>query len=71
MTNNAGSNSDWTPSTRGEAAWKETREAVASRNAETRKTGKAERETYERERAAMLHASAAKRHAKLVNRRTP
>jgi hypothetical protein len=70
MTNHAGS-SDFTPSTRGEAAWKETREGIASRNADTRKAGKAERETYEREREAMRHAAAAKRQAKLVNRRTP
>jgi hypothetical protein len=70
MTNQAGS-SDFTPSTRGEAAWKETREGVASRNADARKAGKAERETYEREREALRNAAAAERHAKLVNRRTP
>jgi hypothetical protein len=70
MTNLSGS-SDFTPSTRGEAAWKETREGVASRNADARKAGKAERETYERERDAMKHAAAAKRQANLHNRRTP
>jgi hypothetical protein len=70
MTNLSGS-SDFTPSTRGDAAWKETREGVASRNADARKAGKAERETYERERAAMKHAAAAKRQANLQNRRTP
>ncbi len=63
--------SDFTPSTRGEAAWKETREGVASRNADARKAGKAERETYERERAAIRNAAAAKRQAKLLGRRTP
>jgi hypothetical protein len=67
MTNHPGS-SDFTPSTRGEAAWKETREGVASRNADARKAGKAERETYEREREAMRTAAAAERHAKLVKR---
>jgi hypothetical protein len=70
MTNLPGS-SDFTPSTRGDAAWKEAREGIASRNADTRKAGKVERETYERERDAMKHASAAKRQAGLRNRRTP
>jgi hypothetical protein len=70
MTNQPGS-SDFTPSTRGDAAWKETREAVASRNADARKAGKAERETYERGREDMRNAAAAKRHAKLLDRRTP
>ncbi|MEA2456021.1 MAG: hypothetical protein QOI45_2283 [Thermoleophilaceae bacterium] len=70
MTNHAGS-SDFTPSTRGEAAWKETREGIASRNADARKAGKAERETYEREREAIRHDAAAKRQAKLLGRRTP
>jgi hypothetical protein len=70
MTNQPGS-SDFTPSTRGDAAWKETREAIASRNADARKTGKAERETYERGRETMRNVAAAKRHAKLINRRTP
>jgi hypothetical protein len=63
--------SDFTPSTRGEAAWEEARAGVASRNADARKVGKAERETYERERAAMMHAAAAKRQARLSGRRTP
>jgi hypothetical protein len=68
MTNLPGS-SDFTPSTRGDAAWKETREGIASRNADTRKAGKVERETYERERDAMKHAAAAKRQAQLHGRR--
>jgi hypothetical protein len=33
--------------------------------------GKAERETYERERQAMMHAAAVKRQAQLSGRRTP
>jgi hypothetical protein len=70
MTDHAGS-SDWTPSTRGEAAWKEDRERIASRNAETRKSGKVERETYEREREQMRQAAAAKRQAAVGNRRRP
>ena len=69
MDNQVGS-SDFTPSTRGEAAWEEARAGVASRNADARKVGKAERETYERERAAMMHAAAAKRQAQLPRRRS-
>ena len=59
-----GDSSEWKRSARGEAAWKETREGVATRNAETRKAGKAQRETYERERAGVRRAAAAKRDAK-------
>jgi hypothetical protein len=64
--------SGFTPSTRGEAAWKEARERVASRNEDARKSGKAEREAYERERDAMMkHAAAARRQVKPAKRRTP
>jgi hypothetical protein len=70
MTEQVGS-SDFTPSTRGDAAWEEARAGVASRNADARKAGKVERETYERERAAMMHAAAAKRQALRSGRRTP
>jgi hypothetical protein len=70
MADHAGS-SDFTPSTRGDAAWEEARAGVASRNADARKVGKAERETYERERQAMMHAAAVKRQAQLSGRRTP
>jgi hypothetical protein len=63
--------SEWKPSTRGEQAWKEATERVASRNAEVRKAGKIEREAYERQRAAARHAAAAKRDAALRVRRTP
>jgi len=52
MTDSPGS-SDFTPSTRGDAAWQEARDGVASRNATARKAGKVERETYERERDAI------------------
>ena len=69
MTNQPGS-SGFTPSTRGDAAWKEAREGIASRNADARKAGKAERETYEREREAMKVAGAAKRQAGLRGRRS-
>ena len=70
MTDSPGS-SDFTPSTRGDAAWQEARDGVASRNATARKAGKVERENYERERDAMKHAAAAKRQAQRRGRRTP
>ena len=70
MTEHPGS-SDFTPSTRGDAAWQEARDGIASRNATARKAGKAQRETYERERDAMKHAAAAKRQSQQRNRRTP
>ena len=60
--------SEFKPSTRGDAAWQEARDGVASRNADTRRAGKAERETYERERAAMKQASAAQRQAQRGSR---
>ncbi|MGH2713932.1 MAG: hypothetical protein ACRDM7_08620 [Thermoleophilaceae bacterium] len=67
----SGDSSNWKTSTRGEQAWKEARERVASRNAEARKSGKLERETYERGRESARQAAAAKRHAQLLRRRTP
>jgi hypothetical protein len=42
--------SNWKPSTRGDQAWKEATDRIASRNAETRKAGRLEREEYERKR---------------------
>jgi hypothetical protein len=60
--------SSWKGSTRGEQAWKEARERVASRNAEARKSGKMERETYERGRESARQAADAKRHAELLRR---
>ena len=61
----------WKSSSRGESAWKETRERVASRNADARKQGKQQRETYERSREDARRAAAAKQHAQLMTRRTP
>jgi hypothetical protein len=61
----------WKSSTRGEQAWKEATDDVASRNAAARKAGKLEREQYERGREDMRRAAAARRHAELMNRRTP
>jgi hypothetical protein len=58
--------SGWKSSARGESAWKEEREAVASRNAEVRKSGKVEREKYEKERAGARKTAAAKTQAQLL-----
>jgi hypothetical protein len=66
-----GDGSTWKPSTRGEQAWKEEMEQVASRNAAARKAGKLEREASERGRDNLLRAAAERRHAQQVNRRTP
>ena len=58
--------SAWKSSARGESAWKETREAVSTRNAEVRKSGKQKREEYERERAGARKRAAAKTQAQLL-----
>ena len=60
-----------TGSARGEAAWKEARERVADRNAKTRKAGRAERETYEREKAQARRASEARQMAEVLNKPSP
>jgi hypothetical protein len=65
-----GDSADWKSSARGETAWKETREGVATRNADARKAGKLEREGDEREREGVRRAAAAKRHADLLKRPT-
>jgi hypothetical protein len=61
----------WKSSSRGEAAWKETMERVASRNATARKAGKQRRETYERSREDARRTAAARRDALLSKRRVP
>ena len=61
----------WKASTRGEQAWKEERERIGARNAEARKSGKQEREAYERDRERARQAGAAKRHSEMLRRRTP
>jgi hypothetical protein len=63
--------SGWQSSTRGEAAWKEAKDQVASRNAEARKEGKRSRESYERSRDEARRSADAKRHAQLLRRHTP
>jgi hypothetical protein len=63
--------SDWTSSSRGERAWKEETDRVASRNAEARKAGRIEREEYERQRDEARHVADAERRAKLVKKRPP
>jgi hypothetical protein len=60
---------DWKGSTRGESAWKEARDLVATRNEEARKTGKVRRDTYEHERESVRQAAEARRHAQLLGRR--
>jgi hypothetical protein len=64
--------SDWKGSARGDAAWKEAMDRVASRNAAARKTGKQDRESHERKRENARQAAEARRHAQLLGgRRTP
>jgi hypothetical protein len=63
--------SDWTSSSRGERAWKEETDRVATRNAEARKAGRIEREAYERQRDEARHVAEAERRAKLVKKRQP
>lgn len=63
--------SEWKSSSRGERAWKEVVEDLASRNAAARKAGRAEREAYERGREDARRTAAAKRHTRLLARRTP
>jgi hypothetical protein len=60
--------SAWKTSSRGERAWKEATDRVASRNAEARKAGRLERDAYEREREAARRAAAHKRDAHLLKR---
>jgi hypothetical protein len=61
----------WKSSSRGEAAWKESRERIAARNADARREGKQRRESYEGSREEARRAAAARRHAELLTRRTP
>jgi hypothetical protein len=57
--------SGWKTSTRGEQAWKEEMDQIASRNAETRKAGKHERAEYERKRDDARRRAERQRQAKL------
>lgn len=61
----------WKSSSRGERAWKEVVEDLASRNADVRKAGRSERKAYERGREDARRAAAAERHTRLLARRTP
>jgi hypothetical protein len=56
-------------SARGEAAWKQARDAVAARNERAQKAGRAERQAYERQRDDARRAAEARSHARLVGRR--
>ena len=61
---------DWQSSSRGEKAWRDATELVASRNADARKQGKREREEYERGREDARRAAEAKRHVELLKRKS-
>lgn len=63
-----GDMADWKSSARGESAWKETRDGVATRNDAVRKSGKIEREDYERDRESTKQAAAARRRAQAEGR---
>jgi hypothetical protein len=63
--------SGWKSSARGEQAWKEATERVASRNAQSRKIGKLQRDAYEREREDVRREAEQRRHAQLLKRHTP
>jgi hypothetical protein len=56
-------------SARGEAAWKQAREAVAARNQRAQKAGREERDAYERQRDDLRRAAEARVHAELLRRR--
>ena len=59
-------------SARGEAAWKQAREAVAARNQRAQKAGREERQAYERQREGVRRAAEARLHARLLGgRRAP
>lgn len=54
-------------SARGEAAWKETREAIAARNQRAQKAGRERRQLYERQRDDARRAAEARAHARLLD----
>jgi hypothetical protein len=56
-------------SARGEAAWKQAREAIAARNQRAQKEGRARRESYERQREEARRAADARAHARLLEQR--
>ncbi len=59
----------WKSTARGESAWKEQRDEVATRNEAAQKAGKLRRQEYTREREAARQAEEARRHASLLGRR--
>jgi hypothetical protein len=54
-------------SARGEAAWKEVREAIAARNQRAQKAGRERRQLYERQRDDARRAAEARVHARLLD----
>jgi hypothetical protein len=70
MTQKSDNGEPGTGSARGEAAWKEERERVADRNAKTRKAGREQRESYEREKADARRAAERRQLAELIGERS-
>jgi hypothetical protein len=67
-----GDESTWrSTEARGERAWKEATEGVASRNVAAQKAGKQEREAYERRRDGARRKADATRQARLMKRKDP
>ena len=59
------------PPKRGEAAWKEVREAVAARNQAVRKSSRVERDAFDRKRDKVRRAAEHARHASVPRKRVP
>jgi hypothetical protein len=64
-----GEGTGWKSTARGESAWKEERDQVATRNEAAQKAGRQRRDVYAREREAARQADEARRHASLLGRR--
>lgn len=58
----------WKSAARGESAWKEQRDQVATRNEAAQKAGKLRREEYAREREAVRQAAEKRRQKSLMGR---
>ncbi len=56
---------------RGERAWKEATDQIATRNVAAQKAGKQEREAYERQRDGARRKADATRQARLMKRKDP
>jgi hypothetical protein len=67
MTDESGTESQ--SSARGEAAWKQAREAVAARNQQAQKVGREERQAWEQRQDDARRAAEGRRHAQLLSHR--